>query len=421
MLSPHSPRRISETRASIVPAGSRDKQAHWANLDWKAKQEPLFDSHECRLDVEPAPGPPTMTNNTFQRLAILGLILVAGLWFGSQFIQNLLLTAREERAVTPRGDLASFERTTTQLFRNAAPSVVYIYTERRGTTLFGGQSRQQGTGSGFVWDRGGHIITNHHVIAGADQVYVRFDSGSAAQARIVGGSPDHDLAVLRVSQPATSLTPIPIGDSDTLEIGQAVFAIGNPFGLSRTLTTGIVSALDRSLPAETGREISGMIQTDAAINPGNSGGPLLDSAGRLIGVNTAIISGTGSYSGIGFAVPVATVNKIVPQLIEKGRAARPGIGIRAASEGLAGRLGIEGVIIYDIAPSSPAARAGLRGLDLNRQTLGDVILAVNGRPTASLARLAAELDKIGIGKTARLTILRNGQKQEFEVDIVDIG
>ena len=270
-----------------------------------------------------------MTEVQFRRVAIIGLLAAGLLWLAYPIVQGLLFAETEKRLVTPRGDLAGYEITSTNVFESAAPSVVYIFSERRGRAMFGAEQPQQGAGSGFVWDRAGHIITNQHVVEGADRVFVRFDSGEAAPATYVGGSRDHDLAVLRVSSSPVTLSPIPIGSSSDLKIGQFVFAIGNPFGLSRTLTTGIVSALDRRLPTQSGREITGVIQTDAAINPGNSGGPLLDSAGRLIGVNTAIISGTGSYSGIGFAVPVDTVNRIVPQIIRDGRPARPGIGIQA--------------------------------------------------------------------------------------------
>jgi 2-alkenal reductase len=299
---------------------------------------------------------------------------------------------------------------------------VYIYTQTQGSGYFGEDTRtRRGTGSGFVWDRGGHIITNHHVVAGAQQVFVRFDQGEVYPARLVGSSPDHDLAVLRVSAPATALKPIPIGKSADLVIGQAVFAIGNPFGLNRTLTTGIVSSLDRTLPTQSGREISGVIQTDAAINPGNSGGPLIDSAGRLIGVNTAIASNTGSSAGIGFAVPVDTVNKIVPQIISNGKPARPGIGIQAGSQELAARLGVNGIVVINVQPGGAAERAGLRGVDMQAQRLGDVIVAVNGKAVSSISDLAAELEKAGIGKTAKLTLLRDGQRVEATVTIMDIG
>lgn len=361
-----------------------------------------------------------MTDKNLFRVIIVGMVAAAVFWFGAQLVQNFLLISTDMRPVTPRGELAGFEQTAADVFQSAAPSVVYIFTERQGFTPFGART-QRGTGSGFVWDRGGHIITNNHVIEGADSIFVRFDSGTTSPAEMVGTSPDHDLAVLRVSRPANQLQPVPIGQSSNLRVGHAAFAIGNPFGLTRTLTTGIISALDRTLPTGTAREISGVIQTDAAINPGNSGGPLLDSAGRLIGVNTAIVSGTGAYSGIGFAIPVDTVNRIVPQIISTGRPARPGIGIRAASEEFAARLGIEGVLVVDVVPRSPAAEAGLRGTIIDRRQLGDIIVAVEGEPVETLSQLTEELERIGIGNEVSLTVLRDNVRREVTLQIVDIG
>ena len=363
-----------------------------------------------------------MTDNRFYRFVIIGVLAGVVAYFAAQLVQNFLLVADKQRAVTPRGNLASFEKTTVEIFRNAAPSVVYIYTQTRGSGYFGeGNQTRRGTGSGFVWDRAGHVITNHHVINAAQQIFVRFDQGEIHRATLVGSSPDHDLAVLRVSVTARELKPIPIGESGDLVIGQAVFAIGNPFGLSRTLTTGVVSSLDRTLPTQSGREISGVIQTDAAINPGNSGGPLIDSAGRLIGVNTAIASNTGSSAGIGFAVPVDTVNKIVPQIIRNGKPARPGIGIQAGSQELAARLGVTGVVVVGVAPGGAADRAGLRGVDMAAQRLGDVIVAVNGKTISTVSELAAELERIGIGKQARLTVRRDGRSRDVTITVMDIG
>ncbi|MBU2531802.1 MAG: trypsin-like peptidase domain-containing protein [Alphaproteobacteria bacterium] len=362
-----------------------------------------------------------MTDTQFRRFAVIGVIAGVLLWLAYPLIQGLLFAETEQRLVVPRGELAGFETTATNVFEAAAPSVVYIFTERRGRTIFGVGERQQGTGSGFVWDRAGHIITNQHVVEQADRVFVRFDTGEATPATYVGGSRDHDLAVLRVSSSPVTLTPIPVGSSSNLRIGQSTFAIGNPFGLSRTLTTGIVSALDRRLPTQSGREITGVIQTDAAINPGNSGGPLIDSAGRLIGVNTAIISGTGSYSGIGFAVPVDTVNRIVPQIIREGRPARPGIGIQVGSEELAARLNIDGVIVVAVQPNGPADLAGLKGVDRAAQELGDIIVAVEGQRVRTASDLSNALERIGVGKSATLTVRRNGQQREVTVNLVDIG
>ena len=350
---------------------------------------------------------------------VLGIVIAAALWMAIQLVQTVIaVRSYEARPVTARGELAAFEQTAADVFANAAPSVAYIFTQKERSAS--GSARQEGAGSGFVWDQSGHIITNHHVIAGTTGVFVRFDSGNVMRASVVGSSPDHDLAVLRVSQPAAALKPLPLGSSSDLRVGQAAFAIGNPFGLARSLTTGIISALDRTLPTSSAREITGVIQTDAAINPGNSGGPLLDSAGRLIGVNTAIASGTGSYSGIGFAVPVDTVNRIVPQLIATGSPSRPGIGIRAASEEIAARFSVDGVVVVDVLPDGPAAKAGLRGIDVADGRLGDVITAVNGRNVRSLSQLAGELEQIGIGNTATLTVQRGSASVKLAVPIVDI-
>jgi len=350
---------------------------------------------------------------------IWALVLLT-FWVGSQAYRDVFLTADEPRPVTPRGSLAEFERQNIEVFQRIAPSVAYIFTRAGGRGLFG-QPTGEGAGSGFIWDRAGHVVTNHHVVAGASEVAVRLESGEAIRATVVGAAPDYDLAVLRLSNLPGGLQPIPIGTSADLQVGQAVLAIGNPFGLSRTLTTGIISALDRRLPTETGREIVGVIQTDAAINPGNSGGPLLDSAGRLIGVNTAIISGSGSSAGIGFAVPVDVVNGIVPQVIAKGKAARPGIGISTAPEELAARLGVDGIVIVDVFPGGSAAKAGLRGIDRGAGTIGDVITHVDGKPVRTIAELAEELHRIGIGNPVTLTILRGGETVTVEVSVIDIS
>jgi len=237
------------------------------------------------------------------------------------------------RPVAARGDLAADEQATIALFKQASPSVVYITTlARRLVGYFDVTEVPQGTGSGFLWDGSGHVVTNFHVIQGASAARVTLHDGSEWTATLVGASPDHDLAVLRIAAPRQRLAPILVGRSGDLQVGQRVFAIGNPFGLDFTLTTGIVSALGRSIPSLTGRKIEDVIQTDAAINPGNSGGPLLDSAGRLVGVNTQIASPSGASAGIGFAVPVDTVNRVVPQLIAHGKLARPWLGIAAAGD-----------------------------------------------------------------------------------------
>ncbi len=358
----------------------------------------------------------------FTRLVLIWGLALMTVWIGLGVYRNVFLTADTPRAITPRGELAEFEKLNVELFERISPSVVYIFSEVDRRQAFGrGVERRAGAGSGFVWDAAGHIVTNFHVIEGASNVGVRLDSGEAIPATIVGVAPDYDLAVLRLRTRLAPLQPIPVGTSDDLATGQAVFAIGNPFGLSRTLTTGIVSALDRRLPTETGREIRGVIQTDAAINPGNSGGPLLDSSGRLIGVNTAIISGSGASAGIGFAVPVDIVNEVVPQLIATGKAARPGIGISAASEEAAAGAGIEGIVIIEAFPSGSAAAAGLRGIDPTTGAVGDVITHVNGKRVRTIAEFAAELQAIGVGNSAELTILRADREFTIAVDVIDIS
>jgi S1-C subfamily serine protease len=236
----------------------------------------------------------------------------------------LIHLSAEPREITARGELAGDERSTIEIFEKRSPSVVYITTSQRVINRWTRNvlSVPKGTGSGFFWDDFGHIVTNHHVIEGASEAIVNLNDGRSYSAVLVGDSPAHDLAVLKINVPIDRPAPIPLGTSDDLKVGQKVLAIGNPFGLDYTLTSGIVSALDRSLETN-GVSIDHLIQTDAAINPGNSGGPLLDSAGRLIGINTAIYSPSGAYAGIGFAVPVNTVNRVVPELIARGKYIRP--------------------------------------------------------------------------------------------------
>jgi 2-alkenal reductase len=325
------------------------------------------------------------------------------------------------RTIAPRGELADIERSTIALFEAAAPSVAYIFTENAVQGFFGASRIQQGTGSGFLWDAAGHVVTNFHVVQGARRVQVRLDSGAAIEATFVGGSPDHDLAVVRLRDRPARLRPIPVGTSSDLRVGQAVFAIGNPFGLSRTLTSGIISALDRRLPTAGGREVMGVIQTDAAINPGNSGGPLIDSSGRLVGVNTAIISGSGGSAGIGFAVPVDTVNQIVPQLIAKGKVPRPGVGIVALDEEAAAGLGVVGVVIERVVAGSAAHRAGLKGIDFRRRILGDVITAVDGRAVTNIVEFVRLLQAYQVGQMVELEVLRDEGRRTVSVQVMDIS
>ncbi len=324
----------------------------------------------------------------------------------------------EPRPVTARGDLSSEEKATIELFQRSSPSVVYVTTVARARGFFDVMEVPQGAGSGFIWDAEGHVVTNLHVVAGSSDVRVTLDDQSTYPARIVGIAPEKDIAVLEVAAPREKVKPILIGTSRDLAVGQRVFAIGNPFGLDRTLTTGIVSALGRSIQSMTNRKIGNVIQTDAAINPGNSGGPLLDSAGRLIGVNTQIASPSGGSAGIGFAIPVDTVNEVVPQLIQHGKVTRPQLGVILADPRLAQRLGVDGVLLMSVNEGSGAEKAGLRGTrrDENGDILvGDVITGVDGKPVHSYDDLATLLEKRKPGEKAKVKFLRGDRTLEADV------
>ena len=351
-------------------------------------------------------------------------VLIAGAvgWLALQTFQPPLNDPRAvSRPVEARGDLAADEKNTIDIFRNAAPSVAYITSiaVRRNLFSLNVYEIPRGTGSGFIWDKQGRIVTNYHVIADASRLEVTLADHSTWKAVLVGTAPDRDLAVVQISAPADKLKPIDIGESKDLLVGQKVFAIGNPFGLDQTLTTGVVSALGREITAATGQVIHDVIQTDAAINPGNSGGPLLDSAGRLIGVNTAIYSPSGASSGIGFAVPSGEVNRVVPQIIAKGKLIRPGLGIALANRRLTEELGLDGVMILKVLPGSTAEKAGLRGASQVRDglVLGDVILAVNGKPVQDYDGLRDELERYEVGQNVTLTLMRDSTAVEVKVPL----
>lgn len=352
----------------------------------------------------------------FWRFTAIVAILICGIVGGERVIRELLGSAWFSA-----GGVALYEaeRRTINLFAATAPSVVAIQALSHASPLEL-SAAEGGAGSGFVWDREGHVVTNHHVIASAARIMVILDDGRSFPARMIGEAPWADLAVLKFEDVPSGLGPIRVGTSADLQVGQTVFAIGNPFGLSRTLTQGIVSALGRRLPTSTGREIADVIQTDAAINPGNSGGPLIDTGGRLVGVNTAIISPAGSSAGVGFAIPVDVVKRLVPSLIQTGRAPVAGIGITTIAEEVAARAGVSGVVIGSVRPGQPAAEAGLRGVSAGGR-LGDIIVEVEGRRVTKLADLALELDRVGIGNTAALTILRDGQRHRIDVRVRDLN
>jgi S1-C subfamily serine protease len=326
------------------------------------------------------------------------------------------------RPVAPAAPLEADETHSIQIFERAAPSVVFIVNSSLSRRLFSRNVYEvpQGAGSGFVWNEEGYIVTNFHVVYNADALTVVLSDQTEHEARLVGVDPDHDLAVLQIRAPKEKLSPMIIGSSHDLRVGQKVLAIGNPFGLDHTLTTGVVSALHRSIDSMTNRTIENVIQIDAAINPGNSGGPLLDSGGRLIGINTMIVSPSGAFSGIGFAVPVDTINEIVPQLIQVGRIRRAGIGISLVPDSVAGRLAISGAIVAEVVRGGPADRAGLRGATQarsGRTQLGDVIVGLDGQPVRRVGDLQRLLDRHKAGEQVRLAVVRDGQRREVPVTL----
>ncbi len=344
-------------------------------------------------------------------------------WRTTQAQRVEVREAARPRPVAPRKPLTPVEKATIALFEQASPSVTYITSLNVQRDFFTRNITEipRGTGTGFVWDDVGHIITNFHVIEGADRALVTLADGTTWEADLVGAAAEKDLAVLHIEAPVERLHPIPVGASGDLRVGQSVYAIGNPFGLDQTLTTGVISALGREIESVAKIPIRGVIQTDAAINPGNSGGPLLDSSGRLIGVNTAIYSPSGAYAGIGFAIPVDVVNWVVPELIAHGRLRRPNLGVEVAPEQLMRRLGIDaGALVIDVQPGSSAERAGIRPTTRDRRgyiRLGDLIVAVDGEPIRSPNDLVLALERRNPGDVVRLTLLRDGKKVEVSLKL----
>jgi S1-C subfamily serine protease len=339
----------------------------------------------------------------------------------ASFAAAALPALAQAPAVKPRGPLGAEEQNNIAVFRAVSPSTVNITTLETTRELFSMNVMQvpRGTGSGFIWDERGHVVTNFHVIQGASAAKVTLADQSQWQAELVGAFPDRDLAVLRIRAPREKLRPVSLGTSRDLVVGQRVYAIGNPFGLDQTLTTGIVSALNREIDSANERKIRGVIQTDAAINPGNSGGPLLDSAGRLIGVNTAIFSPSGASAGIGFAIPVDEVARVVPRLIRDGKFTRPALGIQTGSEQFQAALRLpKGVPVLGVVPGGPAAAAGVqpfrrgRGGDI---VAGDIVTAVAGKAVASLDDVLEILEKFQPGDTVSVTLLRAGKPLELQM------
>jgi len=349
-------------------------------------------------------------------------LLVVGLLLG--FVLGACQTPQEpppsqETVVVPQ-ITSTDEENNVAVFRNASPSTVFITSRarRRDPFTLNVFEIPQGSGSGFIWSNDGYVITNAHVVEGASSIIVGLSDQSTFDAEVVGVAPDKDLAVLKIDAPPEQLHPLPIGDSDNLQVGRKVLAIGNPFGLDYTLTTGIISALGREIRAPSGRTIRGVIQTDAAINPGNSGGPLLDSSGRLIGVNTAIIGPGGGSAGIGFAVPVNTVRKVVPELIAHGRLLRPVLGVEIVDDRIAANLKVEGVIVMDVTPNTGAERAGLIGLQRSpdgRVIVGDIIVGVESYKVRNTDDLLNALEQFKPGNVVSVQTIRHNQPRTVQV------
>ena len=334
-----------------------------------------------------------------------------------------VLAAQRGPAPEPYTDLRSDEQAIVDLFDNASPSVVYITAVTRRRDFFGRTGEVPlGTGTGFVWDQDGHIVTNYHVVQGRPSaIRVVMHDQTSYLAQPVGGSARHDLAVLRIDAPADSLRPVRLGNSDRVRVGQSAYAIGNPFGYSATLTTGIISALSRQIEGLTGDIIEDVIQVDAAINTGNSGGPLLDSRGRLIGINSQIASPSGTSAGIGFAIPVNTVTRVVPQLIAHGEYTPARLGIstdQQLNRYVTARLGVNGVVVREVNPGSGAARAGLRGTEPSANQLGDIIVRIDGEPVQTWRELRLVLDRYQPGDEVEVTVSRDGDLLDVVVPLM---
>jgi len=372
----------------------------------------------------------SFTNPKMVKLARV-LIIIVIVWIVADFFgikpTSFFQPKVGMRPVTqPLGELGADERASIEVFKRISPSVTYITNKRfqRDYFSFNVMEIPQGTGSGFLWDNKGHIVTNFHVVYEADEIEVRMRDGKSYDADVVGADPDHDLVVLQINATNLNISPVMIGNSNDLQVGQKVLAIGNPFGLDSTLTTGVISALGRTIQSMTKRYIHDVIQTDAAINPGNSGGPLLDSFGRLIGVNTAIISPSGTYSGVGFAVPVDTVNRIVTKLINHGKVGRPGFGISLIPEHIMSRIGAEGVGILEVFKGSSAEEAGLREvkrLSNGRVQMGDIIIEVAGSKIRGSSDLVRILDKHEVGDEVDIIIIRENVKKSIQIVIQSVN
>lgn len=367
---------------------------------------------------------------------ILGIALLSALFAAgsvalfTKFSHHLQPSSAAYTEAVPTGitdpSLATDEQNNVEVYKALSPGVVSIKSTSYRQDFFGDIEEGQGSGSGSVIDEQGHILTNYHVIEGAQKLSVSLGGDKTYPATVVGGDPDTDLAVIKVDAPRDQLTLVPFGDSDRLVVGQKVLAIGNPFGFDRTLTTGVISGLQRPIRARNGRLIEGAIQTDASINPGNSGGPLLDSHGRMIGINSQILSPSGASAGVGFAIPVSIAKRIVPELIKNGVIRRPklGIGSRAVKD-LKDQVRLpatDGVLIINIAPGSSAAAAGLHGTEQTADgdiILGDIITTIDGEKVSSTDDLSKILDKHQVGDVVKVEVVRENGRATVPVRLLE--
>ncbi len=365
-------------------------------------------------------------------IALISGIFAAGAVVILDRINNRFQPSQAAFSETPPAGISdpatsTDEQNNIEVYRTLSPGVVFIHSTTYARDFFGFVEPQEGSGSGSILDQQGNILTNYHVIEGAQKLSVSMGGKKDYPAVVVGGDPDTDLAVIRLTEkPAGQLTVVPMGDSDRLVVGQKVLAIGNPFGLDRTLTTGVISGLQRPLRARNNRLIEGAIQTDASINPGNSGGPLLDSHGRMIGINSQILSPSGSSAGVGFAVPVSTAKRVVPQLLQNGRVRRPKLGISTRDiTSLRNQIDLpvdDGVLIYQVARGGGAATAGLRGVQQTETgdvELGDIIVGIDNDKVANSDDLFRVLDKHQIGDTVQVQIWRDGRRMSVPVRLME--
>ncbi len=369
------------------------------------------------------------------------IVILVGLAIGSSFFSTPAEVQAQPEAAPPAVPdpapgprprvsdaraLLESERNTIEVFQRADPSVVFVTNNALRRDFFSMNVTEvpQGAGSGFLWDEHGHVVTNYHVLEGGQTFSITLPTGVTREARVVGAEPRKDLAVLHFETDGLEIQPLPIGRSAGLVVGQKVLAIGNPFGLDRTLTTGIISAVGREFPTSGGFVIEDVIQTDASINPGNSGGPLLDSSGSVIGVNTAIYSPSGASAGISFAIPIDTVRRIVPQLIRYGQVRRVGLGLTVLPDHIVRSWGIAGVGIRDVPPGSEAARAGIRPIHLDRRgrvLSVDILTAVDGEVIDGFAALANALDGREPGEEVVLSVLRGDETIPVEMRLQELG